>query len=238
MGKSTINGPFSIAMLNYQRVDSIDSAVSTIAQVPPLEQISWRKMYQAVDVWYSSTTSVISQSSVISHQSLTSSTSWSFLLSCINQSHVMQSVLFYSIWPLSISISVSASVPISSFYLLLSTYLSFYLSFVFIVTYLSAQDFFNCWRFPPLHPTNQYVQHMNKSQVGVSKRTKISCGSRAGLSGVVGVVRGRQLKLGNCCCHLWNVSLYIYIMYTYVSTCPPGISLTVDNHKHPTKSVR
>ena len=50
MGKSTINGPFSIAMLNYQRVDSIDSAVSTIAQVPPLEQISWRKMYQAVDV--------------------------------------------------------------------------------------------------------------------------------------------------------------------------------------------
>jgi hypothetical protein len=37
-------------MLNYQRVDSIDSAVSTIAQVPPLEQISWRKMYQAVDV--------------------------------------------------------------------------------------------------------------------------------------------------------------------------------------------
>ena len=27
-------------------------------------------------------------------------------------------------------------------------------------------------------------------------------------------------------------------MYTYVSTCPPGISLTIDNHKHPTKTVR
>lgn len=123
------------------QLDSIDSAVSTIAKVPPLEQISCAEK-NVSSCGCMIFIHNISHQSVISHQpSIIDIINIMIIFIVMYQSescNAICSVLFYLT-----SFSVSVSVPISSFHLLLS-YLSFYLNFVFIVTYFSAQDFFNC----------------------------------------------------------------------------------------------
>ena len=80
--------------------------------------------------------------------------------------------------------------------------------------YAQQNMWVNCWNFPPIHPTNQYVQHTNKGQrqgrqngqrspVAVGQGSSGVVRGRQGSSGVVrgrqgssGVVRGRQGSSG------------------------------------------